>query len=216
MEITEFLKNIMHEIAQGTLLPAIGILLILMLVAIIELGGFIFESIFERRKFSADIPKLLKSINASNMDEIPDLISESGLLKRQRRALMELYDNREMSHVMMEALALRLLTREENRYIKAIEPCNIVAKIAPMLGLLGTLIPLGPGLLALGKGDVELLSQSMLVAFDTTISGIISAGICFVIVTVRKRWYRDYISLLENIMDAVLEKAHPESGYGER
>lgn len=39
-----------------------------------------------------------------------------------------------------------------------------------MLGLLGTLIPLGPGIIALGQGDTQTLSTSLLTAFDTTIA----------------------------------------------
>lgn len=49
-----------------------------------------------------------------------------------------------------------------------------MAKLSPMLGLMGTLIPLGPGLAALGDGDVKILSTAMSVAFDTTVLGLLS------------------------------------------
>lgn len=209
MEITEFLKRIMHAMAQSFLTPAIIILLLLMLVAFAELGGFIMECILERGKFKSDIPALLESINQKSVEEIEELIKGSGLLKRQRKALLQLWNSNAGTKDAMNTLAVRLLADEEYFFKKSMEACSIVTRIAPMFGLLGTLIPLGPGLLALGKGDVELLSQSMLTAFDTTIAGIISAGICFVIVTIRTRWYGDYLVTLEAIMDGILEKRYP-------
>lgn len=41
-------------------------------------------------------------------------------------------------------------------------------QLGPILGLLGTLIPLGPGLAALGSGDIVTLAEALTVAFDTT------------------------------------------------
>ena len=87
------------------------------------------------------------------------------------------------------------------------------AKIGPMLGLLGTLIPLGPGIIALGQGDTITLSSSLLTAFDTTIMGLIAAAIAIVISTIRTRWYTDYMSILETLMECILEaeKKHAEA-----
>jgi len=74
-----------------------------------------------------------------------------------------------------------------------------------MAGLLGTLIPLGPGIIALGQGDTLTLSQSMLTAFDTTIAGLIAAGICLVVHSFRTHWYRGYMSDLETLVDCVVD-----------
>ena len=74
-----------------------------------------------------------------------------------------------------------------------------------MFGLLGTLIPLGPGIIALGQGDTMTLSQSLMTAFDTTIAGLIVAAIAIVISTIRRCWYNNYISVLETVMDCVVE-----------
>ena len=81
----------------------------------------------------------------------------------------------------------------------------MIAKLGPMFGLLGTLIPLGPGIVALGQGDTVTLSESMNVAFDTTIAGVISAA-ASVISHIRKRWYNDDMVSLETLMEAVLEE----------
>ena len=82
----------------------------------------------------------------------------------------------------------------------------IRSKRAPMLGPLGTLIPLGPGIIALGQGDTQTLSTSLLTAFDTTIAGLCAAAVCLVVTTLRKRWYGGYMADLETLMDCVCEE----------
>lgn len=59
-----------------------------------------------------------------------------------------------------------------------------------MLGLLGTLIPLGPGIIALGQGDTQTLSTSLLTAFDTTIAGLCAAAVCLVVTTLQQALVR--------------------------
>ena len=81
-----------------------------------------------------------------------------------------------------------------------------MAKIGPMLGLMGTLIPLGPGIIALGQGDTFTLSNSLLIAFDTTVAGLVCALIALVISTIRKIWYRNDMSILETLMECILEE----------
>ena len=71
---------------------------------------------------------------------------------------------------------------------------------------MGTLIPLGPGIIALGQGDTFTLSNSLLIAFDTTVAGLVCALIALVISTIRKIWYRNDMSILETLMECILEE----------
>ena len=86
----------------------------------------------------------------------------------------------------------------------------MVAKLGPMFGLMGTLIPLGPGIVALGQGDTASLAASLGLAFDTTIAGLISAAVCVVISHIRRKWYEDYMVSMESIMDCILEEVAPD------
>ena len=67
-----------------------------------------------------------------------------------------------------------------------------------MLGLMGTLIPLGPGLAALGEGELRVLTTAMTVAFDTTVIGLLSGMIGFVLGRLRRRWYDNALTALES------------------
>ncbi len=79
-----------------------------------------------------------------------------------------------------EALQLRIL--------KLLEPLRISTRTAPMLGLVATMIPLAPALLALGDGDLGAVGENLVVAFAAVIIALISASITFLVLTVRRRW----------------------------
>lgn len=70
-----------------------------------------------------------------------------------------------------------------------IERSDMLARVGPMLGLMGTLIPLGPGLAGLGRGELEVLATAVITAFDTTVLGLFIGIVAFVIGRFRRRWY---------------------------
>ncbi len=76
---------------------------------------------------------------------------------------------------------------------RRIERADFITRLAPMLGLMGTLIPLGPGLAALGDGELHILTTALTVAFDTTIIGLLAGMIGFVLGRMRRRWYDNAI-----------------------
>ncbi|WP_417535813.1 MotA/TolQ/ExbB proton channel family protein [Methylophaga sp.] len=85
----------------------------------------------------------------------------------------------------------------ETLAFKRIERSDFLARIAPMLGLMGTLIPLGPGLSALGNGELSILTTAMSVAFDTTVLGLFVGIIGFVLGRLRRRWYDEILTAME-------------------
>ena len=103
-------------------------------------------------------------------------------------------------------VAKRLLAEEEKRYRKSLTPVEAASRVAPMLGLMGTLIPLGPGITALSSGDLTTLSSSLLMAFDTTVVGLAVAVVCYLVAKVRRGWYNDYLACLEGVLNTLLEK----------
>ena len=95
---------------------------------------------------------------------------------------------------------------EENKFNKKLEKTDIVTRIGPTLGLMGTLIPMGPGLAALGVGDVNTLASAIIVAFDTTVVGIGAGAVAYFVSKVRRRWYEEYLSNLDALADAMLDR----------
>ncbi|MDD3400811.1 MAG: MotA/TolQ/ExbB proton channel family protein [Eubacteriales bacterium] len=199
-----FLTDAMHAISSAMKYPVIIILMLLFAAALVCVGWLIAEYFTERKHLNAKLPQLIDDIRGSD-DAIEECIERSGLLRRQKAALFELTMHPDLTPDMREALAVRLITEEQTRYDKIVKITDIIVKLGPVFGLLGTLIPLGPGIIALGQGNTALLSQSLNVAFDTTIIGLICAAIALVVSSIRKAWYRNYMSMLETVMEAVLE-----------
>ncbi len=197
--------SILHQIGQVALVPCMVMLGLFLIAGLLNTGGVIVEYFLERRKSKENIPQLLAQISHTDMTFIDNLIKDSKLVARQKKAAMKLVEAKDIPHNSLITMAQTILAEEEAFYEKNSMITDIVAKLAPMFGLLGTLIPLGPGIVGLGKGDTALLSASMGTAFDSTIIGLIAAAFCFVISNIRKRWYAKYMNELESIMECILE-----------
>ena len=78
-----------------------------------------------------------------------------------------------------------------------LERADLLARIPPMLGLMATIIPLGPGLAALGKGDPAQLASAVTVAFDATVLGLVAGIAGLVIGKLRRRWYEELLEAME-------------------
>jgi biopolymer transport protein ExbB/TolQ len=203
--MSEIANNMLRAVSGSLQTPTIVILLVILAATVLMFGTFIAEFFTERLRMRVKIPSLIDDIQGKNRDEIWNEISKSGLLKRHKKILKEIIDRWELSENTRVALCKRLLFEESSRYSKITRITDLIAKIAPMFGLMGTLIPLAPGLIALGQGDTKSLSDSLLIAFDTTVAGLISAAAALLISSIRKRWYNNYETALETIMECVLE-----------
>ena len=198
------LGDVLRSVAAALEVPVKVILIILILSAAALLGWIIAEFFTERRRLKVKLPALLEDIRSGKV-QLTDAISSAGLLQRQKEALLELTRHPGFNEAMMEALAVRLIEQEQAVYDRRLKLSELVARLGPMFGLLGTLIPLGPGIIALGQGDTFTLSTSLLTAFDTTIAGLSAAAVATIITSIRRAWYKDYMSILEALASCVLE-----------
>ena len=72
--------------------------------------------------------------------------------------------------------------------MRRLEWLRIVSRSAPMLGLVATMIPMGPALLALTNNDAKALGGNLVVVFSAVILGLVAAAISFFVLTIRRRW----------------------------
>ncbi len=84
---------------------------------------------------------------------------------------------------------LKLIQSIEEEISKRVERTRAMVRMGPILGLMGTLIPMGPALLALTRGDVNTLAISLIYAFGTTVLGLLVGGVAYVITAIRQHWY---------------------------
>ena len=85
----------------------------------------------------------------------------------------------------------------ETLAVNRLEFARIATRVAPMLGLVATMIPMGPALKALADGALQDVSRSLMIAFSAVILALLSAAISFTVVNVRKRWYSADLATIE-------------------
>ncbi|MBI5679315.1 MAG: MotA/TolQ/ExbB proton channel family protein [Methanobacterium sp.] len=203
---SDMLAAVLHVISQSLLIPVIIGLLAFMVYAIVSFGGLISEY-SSRIKFDVlKVEKIIKDIsNPGTPENIMEVVEKSDLPKNHKEILIKLAGSTNIGSKSREALARKLIENEELKIAKSLEKTDIVTRLGPTLGLMGTLIPMGPGLAALGAGDINGLAQAIIIAFDTTVVGLAAGGIAYVISKVRKRWYEDNLTTLETLSESVLE-----------
>ena len=204
---TDILTSTLNMISQSMQIPVIIFLVIFAVFAVLAIGGLISEYT-SRKKITPDmIEQLIYSISKANsLEEIKNIIERANIYNSQKVVLIKILRSSSLTVDSRHALAKKLIEFEENKFAKTIEKTDVVTRIGPTLGLMGTLIPMGPGLAALGAGDVNTLASAIIVAFDTTVVGIGAGAVAYFVSKVRRRWYEEYLSNLDALADALLDK----------
>ena len=78
--------------------------------------------------------------------------------------------------------------RLELAVLKELEGLRLCSRVAPMLGLVATMIPMGPALVAVASGQSSGVAESLAPAFAAVIVALVAASITFVVYSVRRRW----------------------------
>lgn len=201
--------NVLRAVSGAMELPVVILLILLLAFAVFSVGWIIAEFFSEHRHMKEDLPALLEHLR-DNETDLEAAIAESKLNHRQKATLQELTQHPDFTRPLLDDLADNLLEQEQAHYDHMIKFTDLASKLGPMLGLLGTLIPLGPGIIALGQGDTYTLSVSLMTAFDTTVAGLCIAAVCMIVSTIRRRWYAAYMADLETPTSCVCERVKPQ------
>ena len=183
------ITQILNWISSSLLLPVTVLLLIGLACALVSLGGFFADSfiLMKERKLRRKIMEALRR------GEPVDIRQENGLFCERVRKLGELeWDGLECE---------KIISEWEGLYERRLERSRFLAKVGPMLGLMGTLIPMGPALAGLASGDIASMAYNMQIAFATTVLGCCIAGISILVLSVRKHDYADEIACLQYVLD---------------
>ena len=90
---------------------------------------------------------------------------------------------------------------------RRLDRTRVLVRAGPAVGLMGTLIPLAPGLAALGSGNYAQLAGDLQVAFAATVIGILVGTGAFTLTLVRTRIYTEDLAALERAVAAREPKA---------
>lgn len=190
----DVVTHVLLAISSALLIPDIVLLLALFALTLVQVGGILGEAV-SRRRDGAGFRRFVSAQKAAGVesglrpraDEVPRGVGFAMLAFAKPVA-----GSREVLLHDLELKAERLLGR-----------LHLGIRLGPVLGLAGTLIPLGPALVAMSNGDLAALSQQLVVAFATAVLGMFVGGACFVLHSVRKHWYEQDLSDIEFLLNRI-------------
>lgn len=193
-----YISDILYWISTGLLVPVVVLLVFFFGRALLLIGSFFGQYLTIRRTESL----IIHELDGLNNDNISSL---SERLPKKNPSLVVKYLNR-LLEADTVAMRQRVLSDFEIAADKDLSSSKTLSKMGPMLGLMGTLIPMGPALVGLAAGDIASMAYNMQVAFATTVVGLFSAAIGFVTQQTKQRWYLQDMSNLEFVADLLNEK----------
>ncbi len=193
-----YISDILYWISTGLLVPVIVLLIFFFGRALLLIGGF-FGQYMAIRRTAALLGKELDGLNRNNVATL------SERLPKKNPSLVVSYMKR-LLEADGAAMRQRLLADFEIGADKDLATSKTLGKMGPMLGLMGTLIPMGPALVGLSTGDIASMAYNMQVAFATTVVGLFAAAIGFITGQVKQRWYLKEMTDLEFVAALLNEK----------
>lgn len=103
-----------------------------------------------------------------------------------------------------------VLAREEHVRRRLVGPRTLV-KVGPSLGLLGTLIPMGSSLAALAAGNLDAMAGQMVVAFTTTIIGLATGTLAYVLAAIQQSWVNETVHEQRYLAERIAAEAAQEA-----
>ncbi len=196
IDIGAVLKAFIYLLSSSLLYPVLFLLSALALVIIVYVGTFAAEWL-ERVRLEPcppqKVPTLMKSGKPAR--------AFSHRVNRYIQALHQTIGGFYAGEIAVE----NLLQDTTLRLWKSMDRLRILVRAAPSLGLIGTLIPMGSGLAALGQGDMTQLTTNLVIAFTTTVVGLAVGTLAFVMYTVRRRWIEEDIKNMEMATETVMK-----------
>ncbi|MBD1421390.1 MotA/TolQ/ExbB proton channel family protein [Sphingobacterium chuzhouense] len=193
----DFLNKLIYWISTGFLVPTVLLLVFLFFRALLLIGSF-YGFYMNRLKTRRRIVPLITGLNGDNVRELAtDGLPASSF----KEALYRIVEN-----APSEVIREKVLTDYELLTQKELDLARTLSKVGPILGLIGTLIPIQPALVGLSNGDLTSIAKNMQEGFASTIIGLIIGGVGFIILQIKQRWYNEDLADLEFIHELISEK----------
>lgn len=192
------ISNILYWISTGLLVPVIVLLIFFFIRALVLIGGFMGQYI--QTKKTTDI--LYKDIEKISLDTLPEFQARLAAIQP---STVKAYAEKVLANRDDKGKLDLILAEYEIDADKNISTSKVLTKMGPILGLMGTLIPMGPALVGLSTGDIASMAYNMQVAFATTVVGLVVSAIGFLTQQVKQRWAVKNLTVLEYLVDVVKE-----------
>ncbi|MFN7984506.1 MAG: MotA/TolQ/ExbB proton channel family protein [Vicinamibacterales bacterium] len=204
----EFVVQLFFRLSNAFFWPVAVSLIVLFAWAMVDLGALIFAMWRRRQQPPTDLRSVARRLSASRgaLSGSLDVLQSETLSPSLRRFWGDVRSN--LSHSgSFDDVDLWLdeaLRREEIEMTTRLDRSRAFIRIGPMLGLAGTIIPLGPALQALLGGDIATMIDHLVVGFGAVVCGLVLSGVAYYITLVRERWARIDIKDMEDLCELVM------------
>ena len=186
----KIVSEILFIVSNGLMIPVILLLLYFLVKAIWILLG-LYSQIKVQREISSTLKALVRDYSDECIKDTQIKLQATGesiVSEYLKRIIEHKHDSRYCEHELadFQVEAQKILAKY-----------RMLVKFGPMLGLMGTLIPMGPALVGLGLGDISSMAYNMQVAFATTVIGMLVSGIGLCALQLNQRYYAGYLNDLE-------------------
>lgn len=190
------ISNILYWISTGLLVPVIVLLIFFFIRSIILIGTFFGQYLSEKNTATPLYDRIQKLT--------PDTLQAfSESLPEKADSVLGVYVRKILAERDNEPGIDLLLAEYEMDVDKNVATSKVLTKMGPILGLMGTLIPMGPALVGLASGDIASMAYNMQVAFATTVVGLVVSAIGFLTQQSKERWSMKNLTILEYFADVV-------------
>lgn len=194
------LSNLMFWISNGFLIPVIIGLLYFFIRSILLLGGFVSRYV-QRSRMEKAVKNVLENLDERNITEMAFPVEMEALpfIRCLHRITHADYN---------EAVVNKTISEYELSLGKELDQAKMLVKFGPVLGLMGTLIPMGPALAGLSSGDIASMAYNMQVAFATTVLGLFAGAVGFILYQTKQRWAQKDLVRLDFVSQLMKQRAN--------
>ena len=194
------ISEILFWVANSLLIPDIIALLLLFVRSLLLVGSF-YNHFITKQKNDKLLNNLIQDLSAEKVENL------KSILPQKDNSLYINYLRRLLSREPSEAYSEYLISNFETEADKDLSISKILAKIGPVLGLIGTLIAMSPALVNLSSGDVSGMAYNMQIVFATTVIGLVVSMVGLITLQFKQRWYLQESNHLFYISQILIEKS---------
>ena len=193
------ISEILFWVANSLLIPDIIALLLLFVRSLLLVGSF-YNHFITKQKNDKLLNDLIQNLSAEKVENL------KSILPQKDNSLYIKYLRKLLSREPSEAYSEYLISNFETEADKDLSVSKILAKIGPVLGLIGTLIAMSPALVNLSSGDVSGMAYNMQIVFATTVIGLVVSMAGLITLQFKQRWYSQESNHLFYISQILIEK----------
>ena len=204
MDVSSGIFGTMFMISNTLLYPVVLILLGLIGWSFVSAGQFISEYTARSRdanRLKAGCRDAKAKIEKGDRNGAAAVLTGSGSNDMLKKFIKEISEIIGTGNFPVEAE--KLLQDYELKIADELMQARLVSRVGPMLGLMGTLIPMGPALIGLSSGNIQQLAANLVIAFSTTVLGLLAGGVAYCILLIKKKWYTQDLSDMEYIVEVL-------------